>query len=74
MDDMLKSHHVCLLKRGRFHFVRYKQKRLIGPQKESNRGELCPQIILPSFAVSYSCHLLVNGRCLRFEALVVDGF
>ena len=22
----------------------------------------------------YSCYLLVNGRCLHFEALVVDGF
>ena len=73
MDDMLKSHHVCLLKRGRFHLY-VKQKSLIGPQRESNRGELYPQILLPSFAVSYSCHLLVNSRCLRFEALVVDGF
>ena len=61
-------------KKRAFSFIRYKQKRLIGPQKESNRGKLCPQILLPSFAVSYSCHLLVNGRCLRFEALVVDGF
>ena len=45
----------------------------LGLQKESNQGELCSQNILPSFAVSYNCHLLVNGRCLHFEALVVDG-
>ena len=24
--------------------------------------------------ISYNCHLLVNGRCLHFEAHVVDGF
>ena len=72
MDDVLTSHHVCLLK-WVFPFIRYKQKRLLGLQKESNQGELCSQNILPSFAVSYNCHLLVNGRCLHFEALVVDG-
>ena len=73
MDDMLTFHHVCLLKRV-LPFIRYKQKRLLGPEKGSNQGELCPQIILPSFVVSYNCHLLVNSRCLHFETLVVDGF
>ena len=71
MDDVLTSHHVCLIK-WVFPFTRYKQKRLL--QKESNQGELCSQNILPSLAVSYNCHLLVNGRYLHFEALVVDGF
>ena len=70
---MLIFRHVCLLERV-LPFICYKQKRLLGPQKGSNHGELFSQIKLPSFAVSYSCHLLVNGRCLHFEALVVDGF
>ena len=73
MTDMLTFHHVCLLKRV-LPFTSYKQKRLLGPQKGSKHGESHSQITLPSFAVSYNCHLLVNGRCLRFEALVVDGF
>ena len=30
--------------------------------------------LTPGFTVSYSYHLLVNGRCLHFEALGVDGF
>ena len=73
MDDVLTFHHVCLLK-WVFPFICYKQKRLLGPQKDSNHGELCSQNILPSFAVFYSCYLLVNCRCLHIEALVVDGF
>ena len=34
MDDMLTFHHVCLLKRV-LPFIRYKQKRLLGPEKQS---------------------------------------
>ena len=73
MDDVLTSHHFHLLK-WVFPFICYKQKRLLGPQKESNHGKLCSQNILPSFAVFYSGYLLVNGRCLHFVTLVVDGF
>ena len=47
MNEMLTFHHNCLLERV-LPFIRHKQKGLLGPQKESNHGELCSQIILGS--------------------------